>query len=181
LIKEIFYDFFGKARPNAAHHTLAEMERAGFLHSIITQNIDNLHQKAGSKEVYEFHGNSRYLVCESCARAFLAEDSDLSSLPPRCPYCKTVLKPDFVFFGEPIPEDAHAHALNETQNADTFILIGTSGEIMPASSIPYKAKQNNKVIIEINIKPSRYTAAITDVFLEGKATEVAPRLMEAIQ
>jgi NAD-dependent deacetylase len=71
LIKEIFYDFFGRAKPNAAHYALAAMERAGFLHSVITQNIDNLHQKAGSKEVYEFHGNSRYLICDSCSRAFL--------------------------------------------------------------------------------------------------------------
>jgi len=181
LIKEIFYDFFGKAKPNAAHYALAEMERAGFLHSVITQNIDNLHQKAGSKEVYEFHGNSRYLMCENCSRSFLAEDIELSSLPPRCPYCKTVLKPDFVFFGEPIPEDAYAHALNETQDADVFILIGTTGEIMPASSIPYRAKQNNKNIIEVNIKPSKYTDTITDVFLEGKATEVVPVLMEALQ
>ena len=103
LIKEIFYDYLGKARPNAAHYALAEMEKAGFLHSVITQNIDNLHQKAGSKEVYEFHGNSRYLICEGCARAFLAEDIDLSSLPPRCLYCKTVLKPDFVFLGSQFP------------------------------------------------------------------------------
>ena len=181
LIKEIFYDFFGKAKPNAAHYALAKMEKAGFLHSIITQNIDTLHQKAGSKEVYEFHGNSRYLICDSCSRTFLAEDIDLSSLPPLCPYCKTVLNPDFVFFGESIPEDANAHALNETEHADVFILIGTSGEIMPASSIPYRAKQNNKNIIEIDIKPSKYTDTITDIYLEGKATEVVPRLMEAVQ
>jgi len=91
LIKEDFYDFFGKAKPNAAHYALAGMEKIGLLHSIITQNIDNLHQHVGSKEVYEFHGNSRYLICESCSRSFLAENIDLSSLPPRCPYCKTVL------------------------------------------------------------------------------------------
>jgi NAD-dependent deacetylase len=181
LIKEIFYDFFGRAKPNAAHYALAAMERAGFLHSVITQNIDNLHQKAGSKEVYEFHGNSRCLICESCSRSFSAEDIGLSSLPPRCPYCKAVLKPDFVFFGEPIPEDAYRHALNETQDAEVFILIGTTGEIMPASTIPYIAKQNNKKIIEVNIKASKYTDTITDIFLEGKATEVVPSLMEATQ
>jgi len=180
LIKEIFYDFFGKAKPNAAHYALAEMESRGLLHSIITQNIDNLHQYAGSKKVYEFHGNSRHLICESCSRSFLATEIDLSSLPPRCPYCKTVLKPDFVFFGEPIPEEAYAHALQETENADVFILIGTSGEIMPASLIPYKAKKNNKKIIEVNFKPSKYTDTITDVFLIGRAAEVVPRLMEFI-
>jgi NAD-dependent deacetylase len=178
LIKEIFYDFFGKARPNAAHYALAEMEKKGVLHSIITQNIDNLHQNAGSKEVYEFHGNSRDLICENCSKSFLAKTIDLSSLPQRCPYCKTVLKPDFVFFGEPIPEPANANSFSEAKNADLFILIGTTGEIMPASLIPYEAKKNGKQIIEININPSKYTNAITDIFIQGKATEVVPKLIE---
>ena len=178
LIKEIFYDFFRKARPNAAHYALAEMEKKGVLHSIITQNIDNLHQNAGSKEVYEFHGNSRDLVCEHCSTSFLATNIDLSSLPPTCPYCKTVLKPDFVFFGESIPEPANTNSFSEAKNADLFILIGTTGEIMPASLIPFEAKKNGKKIIEINIEPSNYTNAITDVFLQGKATELVHRLIE---
>jgi len=178
LIKEIFYDFFGQAIPNAAHYALAEMEKSGILNSIITQNIDNLHQHAGSKEVYEFHGNSRYLVCENCSKSFLATNIDLSILPPRCPYCKTVLKPDFVFFGEPIPEPANTSSFSEAKNADLFILIGTTGEIMPASLIPYEAKKNGKKIIEINIAPSNYTNAITNIFLQGKASELVPRLIE---
>jgi NAD-dependent deacetylase len=85
-----------------------------------------------------------------------------------------------MFFGEPIPEDAYTRALKETQDADIFILIGTTDEIMPASSIPYRAKQNRNKIIEVNIQPSRYTDTITDIFLEGRAAEVVPRLMEAI-
>lgn len=181
LIKEIFYDFFGKATPNVAHYALAEMEKRGLVQSVITQNIDNLHQKAGSREVYEFHGNSRNLICEGCFRSYLAADIDLSSVPPRCPACNTVLKPDFVFFGEPIPETASRQAMRETKDAQVFILIGTTGEIMPASMIPYKAKENNKKIIEVNIGPSNYTHTITDIFLEGKATEVVPRLIETIR
>ena len=178
LIKEIFYDFFGQAKPNAAHFALAEMEKTGLLHSIITQNIDNMHQNAGSKEVYELHGNSRYLKCETCSKSFLAKKINLSSLPPRCPYCKTVLKPDFVFFGEPIPEPANANSYRETIDAEVFILIGTTGEIMPASLIPYTAKHNNKKIIEINIEPSNYTNTVTDIFLQGKATEVMQSLLK---
>jgi len=178
LIKEIFYDFFGQAKPNTAHFALAELEQKGLLQSIITQNIDNLHQNAGSKEVYEFHGNSRYLICETCSRSFMAKDFDLSSLPPKCTYCNTVLKPDFVFFGEPIPEPANTNSLKETVSADVFILIGTTGEIMPASLIPYKARNNGKKIIEINIEPSNYTSTVTDIFLRGKATEVMQYLLE---
>jgi NAD-dependent deacetylase len=181
LIKEIFYDFFGKAEPNAAHYALAEMEDRGLVQSVITQNIDNLHQKAGSREVYEFHGNSRNLICAGCSRSYRAADIDLSSVPPRCPACHTVLKPDFVFFGEPIPEAASRQAMRETKDAQVFILIGTTGEIMPASLIPYRAKENNKKIIEVNIEPSNYTPTITDLFLEGKATEVVPQLNKAVR
>jgi len=180
LIKEIFYDFFGQAKPNAAHFALAEMGKTGLLHSIITQNIDNLHQIAGSKEVYELHGNSRYLICETCSKSFLAKNIDLSSLPPRCPYCKTVLKPDFVFFGEPIPEPANRLSFAETKNTDVFIIIGTTGEIMPASLIPYEANKNKGKIIEINISPSNFTNTITDIFLQGKATEIMQSLVKIL-
>jgi len=103
LIKEIFYDFFGKAKPNAAHFALSEMEKSGYINSVITQNIDNLHQEAGSKEVYEFHGTSRNLICTKCNKIYSATDIDLAQLPPKCEKCGTVLKPDFVFLVNPFP------------------------------------------------------------------------------
>jgi len=180
LIKEIFYDFFGKAKPNEAHLTLAKMEKRGWLDSIITQNIDNLHQRAGSKKIYEFHGNSRNLICPNCSKIYPVKNVNLSNLPPRCQYCGTVLKPDFVFFGEEIPEPARSNSFMETEKADVFILIGTTGEIMPASTIPYEAKRNNKKIIEINIQPSAYTNTITDIFLKGKATEMMQKLFRSL-
>jgi len=180
LIKEIFYDFFGKAEPNEAHLILAKMEERGWLDSIITQNIDNLHQRAGSKKIYEFHGNSRNLICPNCSKIYPVKNVDLSNLPPRCQYCGTVLKPDFVFFGEEIPEPARTNSFRETEKADVFILIGTTGEIMPASTIPYEAKRNSKKIIEINIQPSAYTNTITDIFLKGKATEMMQKLFRSL-
>lgn len=180
LIKEIFYDFFGKARPNEAHYALAKLEQSGYLQSIITQNIDNLHQEAGSKEVYEFHGNSRSLICQRCSKYYAAKNVDLTTLPPRCSNCNGVLKPDFVFFGEPIPEPAKTNSFNECLQADVFVLIGTTGEIMPASLIPYEAERNNKKIIEINVAPSNYTHMITDIFLEEKASIVMQKLANTI-
>ncbi|MBN1847170.1 MAG: NAD-dependent deacylase [Deltaproteobacteria bacterium] len=180
LIKEIFYDFFGKAVPNEAHFALAALEQSGYLQSIITQNIDNLHQEAGSKKVYEFHGNSRNLICQQCSRYYPIKKIDLNTLPPRCPNCNAVLKPDFVFFGEAIPEPANTNSHDEALKADVFILIGTTGEIMPASLIPYEAKRNNKKIVEINVTPSRYTHTITDIFLDGKATVVMQALVDAV-
>ena len=181
FIKEIFYDFFGEAKPNSAHIALAEMERTGLLNSIITQNIDNLHQQAGSKTVWEFHGTSKYLICEKCGADYLAEEIDLSTLPPRCEKCGAVLKPDFIFFGESIPEIAMKKSIEEAEKADLFLVIGTTGEIMPASMIPYEAKKNKAKIIEINTQPSNYTSTISDLFLQGKATKVLDELLNKIR
>jgi NAD-dependent deacetylase len=180
VIKELFYDFMGNAGPNAAHIALAEMEKMGYLQAIIPQNIDNLHQKAGNTVVWEFHGNSRDLVCMGCGKKHKVAGLDLNLLPPKCDSCGSILKPDFVFFGEGIPEPAMSNSFAEAEKADVFILIGTTGEIMPASLIPFRAKEKGKKIIEINIAESNYTP-IADVFLEGKATEMMTKLVEELK
>ena len=179
LIKEIFYDFFGEAEPNDAHFIIAELEKRRLIKTIITQNIDNLHQKAGSKEVIEFHGTSRTLTCMNCKKN-VNSDLFLDELPPSCPDCGGLLKPDFVFFGEPIPQDAHDNSIANAISADLFILVGTTGEIMPASAIPYLAYQKGAKIIEINIKPSKYTNKSVTIFLRGKATEVFLKLQQLL-
>ncbi len=179
-IKEIFYDFFGKAAPNEAHRKLADLESRGWLDGIITQNIDNLHQAAGSQSVIEFHGSSQTLICTRCGAHQQASSVDLENLPPRCKDCDGVLKPDFVFFGEPIPKDAHENSFAEVERAGSFLIIGTTGEIMPASIIPIVAKSNGVKIIEINIKPSKYTNDITDVFIQEKASIAMGALSEIL-
>lgn len=179
-IKQIFYDFFGQAAPNAAHLGIAELEKQGIVKAVITQNIDNLHQDAGSSAVYEFHGNSRDLVCLSCGWRTPASRLDLNLLPPLCNQCSEVLKPDFIFFGEPIPEPARSQSFYEAENADVFLLVGTTGEIMPASQIPRIAKQNGAKIIEINVERTIYTEQITDIFLQDKATVAMTKLLEAM-
>lgn len=180
LIKEIFYDFFGKADPNRAHTGLAEMENEGYIDAIITQNIDNLHQEAGSNEVYEFHGNSRELVCTNCSNRTKATEIDLEQLPPRCEQCDNVYKPDFIFFGEAIPEPARTRSFQESEIADVFLVIGSTGEVVPASQIPFIAKRNGATIIEINTNHSNFTREITDVFLQGKASQMVDRLVEQL-
>jgi NAD-dependent deacetylase len=182
VIKKLFFDFFGAAKPNAAHKVLALMEQKGYLAEIITQNIDNLHQEAGSKKVYEFHGNSRQFVCLECGSIHRRDELELTDKPPHClkPGCKGLLKPDFIFFGEGIPADAYEASLRAAQNAEVFILIGTTGEIMPASQIPFIAKENGAKIIEVNIAESNFTRQITDIFLQGKATEVLSELGEKL-
>jgi NAD-dependent deacetylase len=180
VIKEIFYDFFGQAQPNPAHYACARLEAAGFLAGVITQNIDNLHQEAGSRRVIEYHGTSRWLTCTTCGHKVAAHPDLLRELPPKCPRCGGLLKPDFVFFGEAIPAEAQAAAWAETRQADVWLVVGTTGEIYPAALLPTAAKEHGASIIEVNIQPSNYTATITDVFLQGKASAVCTALAEAV-
>jgi len=171
-IREIFYDFFGKAKPNEAHLTLARMENNGYLHAVVTQNIDNLHQLAGSKEVYEFHGNSSRLVCTRCQTHYGVGDVDLNVLPPRCLHDNAVLKPDFIFFGEGIPSDAYEKSFEAARRCDVCLIIGSTGEVAPASYVPHTAKQHGAYVIEINPEKSLFTNTITDLHLKGKASQM---------
>ncbi len=180
VINEIFYDFFGKAKPNDAHIGIAKLEKKGFVKAVITQNIDNLHQEAGSKTVFEFHGNSKYLICTNCNSKFHIDKINLSYIPPKCKKCNGLLKPDFIFFGEGIPEPAGSLSYAEAEKADVFLIIGTTGEIMPASMIPQYAKKNGCTLIEINPNKSLYTNKLTDTFLQGKASEIINKLLEII-
>lgn len=180
LIKEIFYENFGKAKPNGAHRCIADLEEKGYIKAVITQNVDNLHQEAGSRIIYEFHGNSQTLTCLDCRGKYKLKEISFDLPVPRCGVCAGVLKPDFVFFGEPIPEMANRKSLQEATLADVFLLIGTTGEVMPAAEIPFFAKRNGAKIIEINVDESYYTGRITDIFLQGKATEMMSQLHRRI-
>ena len=102
-------------------------------------------------------------------------------LPPLCLECSEVLKPNFIFFGEAIPEPAMSLSFQEAENADVFLVVGTTGEIMPAAQLPRIAKRNGAKIIEINIAPSAYTPQITDVFLQDKATVAIIKLLKAMK
>lgn len=177
VIKEIFYDFFGRAKPNLAHYALARMEDNSYLKNIITQNIDNLHQLAGSRIVYEFHGNSHTLICTTCSKIYSIDDIDFMDLPVRCTKCEGLIKPDFIFFGEGIPQIAYQKSVEAAERADILLVIGTTGEIMPASQIPHLAKSTGAKIIEINPVPSNFTSSITDIFLQGKATDVMDKII----
>jgi NAD-dependent deacetylase len=180
VIREIFYDFFGKAKPNKAHLVLAEMETKDLLARTITQNIDNLHQEAGSRHVFEFHGNCKSLICLGCHAVCKAYEINFDHLPPTCRQCGGVLKPGFVFFGESIPQLPLAAAYEAASLSEVFLVIGTTGEVMPANQIPFMAKNNGAKIIEVNPHESNYTNAITDVFLKGKATEVMELLAKEL-
>lgn len=172
VIKEIFYDFFGKAQPNDAHKVLGRFEKSGLLECVITQNIDNLHQEGGCTAVHEFHGNSQVMECTACKHNFPAGEANLKNLPVQCPLCGGLVKPGFVFFGEAIPREAYDASILAARRADICLVIGSLGEVMPASMVPHEAKRNGAVIIEINPKPSNFTASLTDIHLTGKASQI---------
>jgi NAD-dependent deacetylase len=181
-LKEIQQKSFGSAKPNKAHLVIAKLEKLKYIKAIITQNIDNLHQKAGSKNVVEFHGNSQKLVCLNCLRKTSYNRSVFwKSKLPKCNKCGGLLKPDFVFFEEPIPSQARRSSHILAQMSDLFILVGTSGAVMPAAGIPFLAKQNGAKIIEINIAPSDFTNKITDIFIKGKAGVVFSKIAELMK
>ena len=180
VIKEIFYDYFGVAKFNRAHEVLGLMEKAGLLECVITQNIDNLHQEAGNTVVHEFHGNSKKLVCTSCQKHFDVDESVFLNIPPGCAECQGLLKPDFIFFGEQIPPDAYMASMQAAEKAEVCLVIGTTGEVMPANQIPVMAKQSGATIIEVNPVKSMLTDRITDIWLQGKASEVMDKLAKTL-
>jgi NAD-dependent deacetylase len=173
-------EMVGDARPNPGHEGLAELEALGRLSSVITQNVDGLHQEAGNSVVIEFHGNGRKLVCLSCKRKYNREDIVPDVFPPMCA-CMNVLKPDVVFFGEMIPMNALLHAQAETEACDVMLVIGTSAQVVPAASLPPIAKSKGATIIEINPEHTPLTATVADISIHESASAAVPALARAVK
>ncbi|MBW1997490.1 MAG: NAD-dependent deacylase [Deltaproteobacteria bacterium] len=165
-----------KAKPNRAHRGMGELEKMGFLHAIITQNVDNLHQEGGAENVIEYHGNTSTLSCLKCGRKYHATEKRGSEFPPRCD-CGQVLKPDVVFFGEAIPAEAMNRSFHLASMAQAVLVVGTSALVSPANTIPSLAKKSGARIIEINKEKTHLTDSITDVFLRGGAGEIIEALV----
>ena len=175
-IREIFYNYFGKSKPNKAHIVLANMEKQNLLKVLITQNIDNLHQEAGSKNIFEFHGNANRFICMECTYTQRVDETDLSIIPVMCSKCGGLMKPDFIFFGEGIPQQAYTGSFEAAEKADVCIIVGTSGEVMPAAMVPHQAKRAGAKIIEINLNKTDFTNSISDIWLQGKASEIFEKI-----
>ena len=137
-------------KPNAAHRALVELEQLGIVRRVITQNIDGLHRKAGSRKVIEIHGSLREIICQQCGRTYLAPNIPEGN-PPHCE-CGGVLKPDTVLFGEPLPPNALEAAYRESQTCRVMLVIGTSAVVYPAAHLPVMAKQKGAKIVEINLE-----------------------------
>ncbi len=163
-------------QPNPAHVALAELERLRLLTAVITQNVDNLHQAAGSARVIEYHGNGRRVVCLDCGKRRPLTPELYARSIPMC-VCGGLFKPDVVFFGELIPMHAMLQAQALAQTAGCVIIVGTSATVYPAAELPHAAKARGAFIIECNLEPTDFTDSITDVFLQGRAGSTLPELV----
>ena len=169
-----------KAKPNPGHLSLADLEKLGYLSSIITQNVDGLHHEAGNKNIIEFHGNHRQAYCMECGKRIKSEVISLETLPPRCD-CGGVIRPDVVFFGEAIPHEALTKSNQDVKSCNVMLVIGTSAEVQPAASLPDIAKSSGATIIEINIAETGFTGYTSDYFIKGKAGEVLPKIVDKVK
>lgn len=167
----------GEKAPNPAHHALAALEKFVPKVTLITQNIDELHQRAGSHDAVELHGSIRRCRCVAC-EAVTREWDESGDLPPRCAHCGSMLRPDVVWFGEPLPFDAFARAVAATQDADVFFSIGTSSIVYPAAALPLEAVEHGATTIEVNPESTSVTVMMDYVF-QGPAGLVLPKLITA--
>jgi NAD-dependent deacetylase len=151
------------------------LERSGHLTTVFTQNVDNLHQEAGSRNVVEYHGNSREVICMSCG-SVTALNAEIEAMETPFCVCGGIYKPNVVLFGEMIPPRAMFKAEAYAQIADVVIVVGTSAQVFPAAQLPLTAKEHGATIIEVNIERTGFTDTITDYFLQGRAGDVLPRL-----
>ena len=170
----------GRASPNPAHYGLAELERIGILRSVITQNVDGLHQAAGSRNVIEFHGNPRELVCVACWKRYPSLRKIAEGIPPRC-ICGAILKPDIVFFGEPIPWGAQDESEVEAKECGVLLVVGTSAQVTPACDIPRISKEHGAFIIEINPEETSLTRSVTDLHIPGTASSSINGLLKEVR
>lgn len=185
LVWDFFYSrlqLVCQAGFNKGHYAISkfQVDRPGIC-SIITQNIDRLHQRAGSTDVVELHGNIFGVVCENC---YFKEQLDHQNFftkfsenqIPHCPVCNIVLKPNVVLFEEPLPVTEWQKALYLAANCDVMIVVGSSLNVSPANSLPYYAIKNHAVIIEVNPNETEMTH-LMDFSLRGSASEILPQIL----
>ena len=175
-----------EAKPNLAHCAIAELYQLGKLDCVITQNIDNLHQKAGVPEdrVFELHGNMGRVVCLSCHRRFpmpeVLRKIEEGVEVPDCPDCHGILKPDAVFFGEALPQETLQGAIRRAQNCDLFIVIGSTLLIYPAAYIPTYAREAGAKLAIVNLTPTSFDHH-AEVILRGKAGQIMSEVIGRVR
>jgi NAD-dependent deacetylase len=188
---QAFYDWVrpltivtANAEPNAAHYALATLESKGILKSIITQNIDMLHTRAGTQCIYELHGHMREATCISCFEildgAPIMEKFIADGQVPRCPYCRGVVKPNVILFGEQLPIRELQGAQDATRKCDLMLIIGSSLEVAPASDLPLYAKRHGAKLIIVNLEPTPVDG-LAEVVIHARAAQALPELVRRLE
>jgi NAD-dependent deacetylase len=174
--KEIIH----KVTPNPAHKALARLEDLASDFTLVTQNIDNLHSRAGSRHVLELHGNIERSYCTGCGK--FMDDLELTAEQrvPRCPHCDGLVRPDVVWFGENLPEGVFEAAVSAASRCELFLTVGTSAVVYPAAGLPLTALDHGAYVIEINTEPTGISDSI-DESLFGKAGEILPQLVKIME
>ncbi len=167
LIKEM-KEIIDRAEPNEGHKGLARLAEMGILTTVITQNVDGLHQAAGNEDVIEFHGNFAWHRCMDCDASIETPSIDLSRIPPRCG-CGGIYRPEVIFFGEMIPPEALTRSQQLSAQCDVMLVVGTSATVQPAAYMPVIAKRSGAKVIEINPEASPLTATVSDYLVKGPA------------
>jgi NAD-dependent deacetylase len=170
-------DVIGKAEPNMGHKTLAKMEQHLSAFTLVTQNVDNLHRRAGSQNVIELHGNIQRNKCRQCGSPMDQLEIDPDNIP-RCS-CGGQIRPDVVWFGELLPEEALRTAITRAEESALFLSIGTSALVYPAADLPLIARNNGAYLVEINPEPTALTPLADEVF-PGKSGEILPIIWQAV-
>lgn len=184
----LVWEFYDKRRceikktsPNNGHFALSKLERASEQNNVIftlcTQNVDGLHHRAGNKNVLELHGNLWDAFCINCGLHVLLTETPLKTIPPKCSKCNNLLRPNVVWFGEPLCETTLNHAF-EVMDCDILIVVGTSLLVYPVAYFPFLALRNNALVIEVNIEKTE--ASDCFLFVQGKAGETLSVITETI-
>ena len=169
-----------EVQPNPGHIALAEMQRLIRDFTLVTQNVDNLHSRAGSRDVLELHGNITRSYCIRCRKAAFEESLSKAEKIPVCEFCGGLVRPDVVWFGEYLPAAAFEEAMESARRCDLFLCVGTSGVVYPAASIPLTAKEHGAFVLEINPEYTDLSSRVSDTLI-GKAGEILPDLVRIMK
>lgn len=183
FFREVRYPLLRMAKPNKGHLALAELEAMGKLKAVITQNIDGLHQEAGSSSVIELHGTTRIIRCMGCSQKYSIEHvfSMLETEnPPRCIECKGTLRPAVIFFGEPLNPQTLQSAYEEAEKCDFFLAVGSSLVVYPAADIPLRAKQKGATLAIIN-KDQTPLDYLADYVINAESGKALPKIIQSLK
>jgi NAD-dependent deacetylase len=168
------------ASPNPGHTAIADFENFYKDVTVVTQNIDNLHRRAGSKTIYELHGNIERNYCIDCHTFYNLPDLKIEDKAPKCEKCGGLIRPDVVWFGEFLPEDAFSNSQNAAERCDICFIVGTSAVVYPAAYIPLTAKESGACLVEINVEETEISRLVDISFL-GESGKIMPKIIEEVK